>query len=98
MDDASGPAGASRGYNTRQLHVMAPRLVEQTIERAGIVSLGGSYAIGPFPNHTGFYLSFVGWLDGPYAGAIGEPRTGRFDGREMRPPVAARNWDDLSRR
>jgi hypothetical protein len=53
MDDASGPAGASRGYNTRQLHVMAPRLVEQTIERAGITSLGGSYAIGPFPNHTG---------------------------------------------
>jgi hypothetical protein len=32
--NASGPAGASRDHDTRQLHAMAPRLMGQTIERA----------------------------------------------------------------
>jgi hypothetical protein len=35
IDGASGPAGASRGHDTRRLHAMAPGLVGQTIERAG---------------------------------------------------------------
>jgi hypothetical protein len=31
IEDASGPAGASRGHDTRQLHAMASGLVGQTI-------------------------------------------------------------------
>ncbi len=33
--NVSGPAGASRQHDTRQLHAMAPGLVGQPIERAG---------------------------------------------------------------
>jgi hypothetical protein len=33
--EASRPAGASRKHDTRQLHAMAPGLVNQTIEWAG---------------------------------------------------------------
>ena len=38
IDDASGPAGASRNHDTRRLHAIAPGLVGLTIERAEATS------------------------------------------------------------